>query len=55
MDNDSDFELIIANKSFYIDYEQTLKKRKRRKSLYQMIQLINHLGKRKKRNYLNFW
>ena len=51
--NESEFE-IIANKSFYIDHEPTIKEKKKRKNQYQMIQLIIQLGKQKKRNYLNF-
>ena len=45
--NDSEFE-IIANKSFYIDYDPVIKEKKKRKSQYQMIQLINQLEKNNK-------
>ena len=47
--NDSEFE-IIANKTFYIDYEPNIKEKKKRKNQYQMIQLISQLEKQKKRN-----
>ena len=52
--NDSDTFNIIASRSFIIEHDPIIKETKKKKDPTSDDTIKNQLGKRKKRNYLNF-